>query len=542
MTTIDISLMRGEQPRIVSHLLPETNATLAQNCHFRHGVITPLYADKDAEISFSLDPQTLFHYRDDVWFAWVGRVQAIRSPVAQDKYGRVYFTDGQAPRVTSAQIATQGAGHYPAASYRLGVPAPGHPPGIGEITNPNGEERNDPLDDETRFYVETYVTAYGEEGPPGPVSREVTIPTPDCRVTLHLTSPVIQNHNLTRRRLYRSVTGGGAADYLLVAELALTQKEYVDSLSSAALGGALETYDYLMPPDNMVGLCLMANGIAAAFAGNEVMFSAPYLPYAWPSAYRQSIEHNIVAIAALGTALVVATQGYAYLFSGVSPGSMTSSKLPIMQACLSADSMVEMDGFVLYAAANGLVSVDAAGNALVATEAIVEPRQWRQRFQPETIRAWRVEGEYFALYRDARDRPAGFVFDPRAMDLRRVDTDFACAGYRLENEQLYVVRRRQLYQLQQGTQPRQMQWRSRVFLAHAAVSFACLRVLSPQLLRVGIQIVIDGEVAFSLPPGALTEPCVKLPILSGRRWQIACFGTASVERLTLSTSMDALPP
>ncbi|AVZ84124.1 hypothetical protein DBV23_17125 [Edwardsiella ictaluri] len=534
--------MRGEQPRIVSHLLPETNATLAQNCHFRHGVITPLYMDKDEAIPFSLDPQTLFHYRDDVWFTWAGRVQAIRSPVAQDQYDRVYFTDGRHPQVTSAQIASQGHGRYPAASYRLGIPAPEHPPTIGEIHYPEDEQPNDPLDDETRFYVETYVTAYGEEGPPGPVSREVSIPYPGSRVTLHLAPLIAQNHNISRRRIYRTVTGGGAADYLLVTELALGQESYVDALPSAELGGVLETYDYLMPPDNMVGLCLMANGIAAAFAGNEVMFSEPYLPYAWPGAYRQSTEHNIVAIAALGTVLVVVTQGYAYLFSGVSPGSMTSSKLPIMQACLSTDSMVEMDGFVLYAAANGLVSVDAAGNALVATEAIVEPRQWRQGFHPETIRAWRVEGEYFALYRDARDRPAGFIFDPRAMDLRRVDTDFACAGYRLENEQLYVVRRRQLYQLQQGTQPHQMRWRSRVFLAHAAVSFACLRVLSPQLLRVGVQIVIDGEVAFSLPPGALTEPCVKLPVLSGRRWQIECFGTAQVERLTLSTSMDTLPP
>ncbi|WFO09812.1 hypothetical protein MAY76_17260 [Edwardsiella ictaluri] len=542
MSSIDISLMRGEQPRIVSHLLPETNATLAQNCHFRHGVITPLYMDKDEAIPFSLDPQTLFHYRDDVWFTWAGRVQAIRSPVAQDQYDRVYFTDGRHPQVTSAQIASQGHGRYPAASYRLGIPAPEHPPTIGEIHYPEDEQPNDPLDDETRFYVETYVTAYGEEGPPGPVSREVSIPYPGSRVTLHLAPLIAQNHNISRRRIYRTVTGGGAADYLLVTELALGQESYVDALPSAELGGVLETYDYLMPPDNMVGLCLMANGIAAAFAGNEVMFSEPYLPYAWPGAYRQSTEHNIVAIAALGTVLVVVTQGYAYLFSGVSPGSMTSSKLPIMQACLSTDSMVEMDGFVLYAAANGLVSVDAAGNALVATEAIVEPRQWRRAF---TLRL---------------SAPGGW----RASIL-------LCIGMRgIAPQDLFSIRGRWIYAVwiptlrapvidwrtnscmwsgggsciscSRGTQPHQMRWRSRVFLAHAAVSFACLRVLSPQLLRVGVQIVIDGEVAFSLPPGALTEPCVKLPVLSGRRWQIECFGTAQVERLTLSTSMDTLPP
>lgn len=32
----------------------------------------------------------------------------IRSPVALDKYERVYFTDGKYPKVTSNEIATQG--------------------------------------------------------------------------------------------------------------------------------------------------------------------------------------------------------------------------------------------------------------------------------------------------------------------------------------------------------------------------------------------------------------------------------------------------
>lgn len=538
---IDIPLMRGERPRVIGHLLPEACATQARNCHFRHGVISPLREDLETSITLPITPRTLFHYRDDFWFTWPRRVDAIHSPVAQDQYGRVYFTDGQAPQVTSASIATRGQGRYPAASYRLGVPAPPSPPQIGEICYPEGEELNDPLDDETRFYVETYVTAYGEEGPPGPVSHEVTIPYPGSRVTLQLAALVAQNHNISRRRLYRSVTGGGVADYLLVAELDIAQTTYEDALPSAVLGGVLETYDYLMPPDNMVGLCLMANGIAAGFAGNEVLFSAAYLPYAWPNAYRQSTEHDIVAMAALGTSLVVTTQGYPYLFSGVSPGSMTSSKLPILQACSSADSLVEMDGFVLYASANGLVSVDHQGNARLVTEGIIDPRQWRRQFRPETIRAWSVEGEYFAHYQDAQQRRAGFIFDPQAMDLRHTDSVFDCAARQLASDQYYIARQQRLYQLQQGTHPRAMYWCSKVFLAPANTAFSCLRVLSPQPLQVGIHLIIDDAIVFSLPPGTLTEPVVKLPPLTGRRWQIACYGTAQVDRLTLSTSMARLP-
>ncbi|KAL8195924.1 UNVERIFIED_CONTAM: hypothetical protein K2H54_000093 [Gekko kuhli] len=36
---------------------------------------------------------------------------------------------------------------------------------------------------------------------------------------------------------------------------------------TAKLGPVLETYDYTMPPDKMRGICQMANGICAGFAG-----------------------------------------------------------------------------------------------------------------------------------------------------------------------------------------------------------------------------------------------------------------------------------
>ena len=64
MSAIDITTMRGEMPRAVPHLLPEQAATVAKNCHFRHGVITPIMADVDGVKTFSLKPTTIFRYRD----------------------------------------------------------------------------------------------------------------------------------------------------------------------------------------------------------------------------------------------------------------------------------------------------------------------------------------------------------------------------------------------------------------------------------------------------------------------------------------------
>ncbi|HDI1197363.1 TPA: hypothetical protein IMJ33_005973, partial [Salmonella enterica] len=202
MPAIDIVSMRGEMPRVLPHMLPDGSAVLARNCHFRFGVITPVMGDSDVVREFPVKPVTVFHYRDNFWFSWSNVTDVIRSPVAQDPYGRVYYTDGQYPKVTSAQIATSGSGPYPSASYRLGVPAPegtitctvNEPP--KEENKSSSVDEGDPTDDETRFYTQTFVTDYGEEGSPGPQSLELTVKKGGS-VDLTMQPPPLQNSNIT---------------------------------------------------------------------------------------------------------------------------------------------------------------------------------------------------------------------------------------------------------------------------------------------------------------------------------------------------------
>ncbi|RLM26499.1 hypothetical protein BIY29_05420 [Brenneria alni] len=540
MATIDITTMRGEMPRVVGHILPESNATLAQGCHFRHGVITPMQDDKDREKAFPIAPQTIFHYRDNFWFAWNKIVDAIRSPVANDDYGRVYYTDGEFPKVTGAQIATAGNGNYPAAYYRLGIPAPANPIVIGDITPPEDADEDDATDDETRYYTETYVTAYGEEGPPGPASAEITIVYPNSTVTLTLQPPGAQNNNITHRRIYRSATSTESADYLLVAELEIAVASFVDDLTNAELSASLETYDYFMPPDGMIGLCMMSNGIAAGFMGNQVMFSEAYLPYAWKDSNKQTTQDEIVAITPVGTTLVVGTKGIPYIFSGITPSNITSNHPIIALSCVSRQSMVTMDGFALYASPNGLVSVSAAGAAEIATANIIEAKQWRRDFNPSTIRAWRVENEYLALY-DIDTGVAGFIFDPVSMDIRRITTTFDAAYNDESGDTLYIVKGKQLYTLGDGALPVNCRWRSKIYLAPSNTAFSCLRIMSGALSQIGVILHADGKSVLHLPPGSIRESLLKLPPLRGKRWQIGVYGSAQIDRITLATSMQEMP-
>lgn len=530
MPVLDIVTMRGTMPRVEPHLLSDEVAVIARDCHFDHGVISPLEDDASAGVELPIVPTTLFHYGQH-WFAWNKVVEVIRSPIAQDPYGRVYYTDGEYPKVTHAQIATGGS-NKPTAWYRLGIPAPGVPVGVGTTTPPVGGVDDDLTDDETRFYVDTFVTAMGEEGPPGPVSGKVNIGIPGSSVALMLSPPTTQNSNITKRRIYRSVSGGGLADYLLVAELPIAQASFVDTRVDGELGAVLETYDYTMPPDGMRGMCQMANGMCAGFAGNSLYLCEPYLPYAWPEKYRLTTEHDIVAIAAIDTTLVIGTKGYPYLAQGVSPASVTTQKLSqLPQSCVSGRSMVAMDGVVLYASPDGLVGIGANGGQVV-TEQVITSKQWRA-MKPETMRAWHHEGKYVAM----TDTHA-FIFDPKSGDLRELTNRWDAAVSDMESDSLYVAKGRNLQIWRGGSASNgQFIWRSKLFMVPEGTSFNCCRVLAQDVGLVGIKLFVDGEQVMELSPGNLVPGAFRLPPVRGRFWQIEVFGTSVVSRITLASSM-----
>ena len=70
--------------------------------------------------------------------------------------------------------------------------------------------------------------------------------------------------------------------------------------------------------------------------------------------------------------------------------------------------------------------------------------------------------------------------------------------------------------------------------------------MGEQLFYVGLNIIIDGNVAVVLPPGSLalgeqTQRVIKLPALRGKEWQVEVWGKAQIDRITLATSLQELP-
>ncbi|PWI34834.1 hypothetical protein DI392_00705 [Vibrio albus] len=531
---IDISLMKGETPRLKPHLLSNETATLAKDCQFERGILAPV---NDNAVSFSapISPLSLFKYGTN-WFFWETKVHAINNPMDQDVYDRVYWTGEDKPRVTAQDVALDINGNGPAAWYDLGVPAPASSPVVADIDTSTGEDPEegelDSYDDEDRVYIQTYVTRFGEEGAPGDPSESVVVEKPGSTVTITLAQPGVNTHNITHTRLYRSVTSTTGRKYIMVAELPISQATYVDSERDAS-GASLETYDYDVPDENMQGLCLMANGICAGFAGNGVMFSEAYLPYAWPSDYRDTTEHEIMAIAAIGNSLAVATKGYPYIFDGVTPSAITGTKLPAEQACVSAESLVVISGMAFYASPDGLIALSSDG-ATNTTDQLITRDQW-QAFNPETIKATSVEGKYIAQYAGG-----AFIFDPVSRDFIVISDSWDCAYNDLETDTLYVVIGSDVYQWRNGSNPLTFEWQSKEFLMPRNSVLNSARVQSPEPELVSVEFFADGELVMTVALGDLTDEAFRLPSVRASKWQIKVTGTAEVERILVASSMQEL--
>jgi len=537
MATIFIKAFMGERPRIDPRHLPNEAAQIASGCHFYHGNLSALRKPKLTGETVLFNAKTIFKYLNIYWFAWSKKINAVNSQVANDPWQRVYFTGDGYPKVTN-NIIFSGV-NMPAASYRLGVQAPENvitgiiTEGIllpNEVVNAN--------DDETRYYTHTFVTEQGEEGAPGNASVKMTILTPskaDTLVTLSFLPPNVNQSNITNRRIYRTATGGGSADYLLVAEIPIAQATFVDNLQGDELGAPLETYDYEMPLIDMKGLVAMANGIMAGYSGNTVCFSESYLSYAWPSKYQMTTEHNIVTMVAMGNSLAVLTEGYPYIFSGTTPDSIAGHKIESNQSCSNDRSAVIIEGALIYASPDGLVQLTVNG-AISITDKIITREQW-QAYQPSTIEAYYQEGRYLAFYGVALNK--GFIFDPKTGDFRNFDSTAYCGFNSLIDDALYLSNSGNISKWEDDILTMDYVWRSKVFqFSDSNLSSALVK--GDNLALSGIRFLVDGIEAFNLSIGSIPVNAFRLPETRGNTWEIEVYGKAEIKEIIVTDTMDKI--
>ena len=424
-------------------------------------------------------------YQNGYWFTWNSVVDVVRSPVNGD-VDHIYYTGDGAPKMTDYFSVFGSGTDYPISSYDLGIPAP-----TSLITAATGVGGGCQITEQTTtYYVYTYVSTFGEEGPPSPPSTAVQVcPGQTVDLSGMLTGPTTGSYNLASKRIYR--VPNGASNYQLVAEVPLASTTFPDTLSDAQLQEGLQTTDWVPPPADMHSLRLLPNGVAVGASQNSVYFSPAFAPYAFPKGWALSTDYPIVGLGTFDTNVVACTEDVPYLITGMDGASMSMAKLDASQACVSKRGITDLDGYgVVYPSPDGLISVSLSGVRNI-TENYLAREEW-QALKPETILGFANEGRYYGFYDNGTK--AGFIFDPRDATAGFTHIDLhAQGGYRDPlTDSLYLIdASNNIIRMEGGSAYLTYTYRSRV-LRTRETNFAFCRVFADTYTNLTINLYVNG--------------------------------------------------
>lgn len=279
---------------------------------------------------------------------------------------------------------------------------------------------------EARSYLYTWVTEYEEEGPPSPPT--VVNGWSNAVWTLTFFSPPTDDmgvvRNIKKLRLYRTISSqSGNTTYFWVCDVDIASNLVVQSnniqhtgdgtgdVVTTDIGKIVDTMDdsvialntqlistlFFPPPEGLQGIKSMPNGMAVGFRGNELWFSEPYFPHAWPPNYVITTEFPIVGVGVSGQSAVACTSSTPYVATGVNPANMTLAKTNVAEPCHSRGSIVDTDAGVYYASPNGLVLVTQAAQVTNTTEMWITREKWRLNTPQKNVRAVMLASSYFAF-------------------------------------------------------------------------------------------------------------------------------------------------
>lgn len=425
MVAVNITSFGGMIPALDDRKIPDNAATLSRNIFLYDGNLKGM---RTPRLLRNVPPGATYSYRlpddyggasqsndDAVWLDFVNaQTDVVRAPVFGDVYDRYYWASSTAMPMynTRARIAASQP------SWLLGVTQPANAPGVNVVGGSGATV--------SRAYVYTYVSAYGEEGPPSLPTLVTGFINGSWNLTW--TSPVPADlgvsRNLTKVRVYRTVTStGGVATYFLVSEFTLPTLAYSDVLTDAVVSGnaQLESATWSGPPFDLQGLCAMPNGIIAGWRNNELWFSEPYRPHAWPVGYVLTVPFPIVGLGIVGQTLVVCTTGYPMTASGVNPTYITTSTLATFEPCTSRESIMSAPEGVYYASPNGLVLVNP-GLATNVTRDLITPDRWAE-LTPSRFKAARFASAYYGY-----GALSGGVFDDDSFEITNAFVNLDATG------------------------------------------------------------------------------------------------------------------
>lgn len=384
---------------------------------------------------------------------------------------------------------------------------------------------------DSRYYVYTYVTDRGEESAPSPVSDLVECDQNDTVGISITTAP--SGRYITKWRFYRSNTGSNDAAFQFLEEGNIATLTGTDTAKSSDLQEVIPSLTWAEPPSNLQGLTGMPNGVMAGFFGNTVAFCEPYIPYAWPVDYQISTEHPVVAMASFGQTLVVGTRGSPYYISGADSASMSAVKMDSRQSCVSARSMISVDGGVIYASPDGLCLANGQGIQVI-TQGIYTREDWQALNPSSLVCAFHDGVVYFY-----GSTGVTYALNVATGKLSTVTLGTVTTLY-VDNitDKLYAASGTNVASLFTSATKRTAVWKSKVFVLPKTTGFAWLTIESDFSTSLTVKWYGDGVLRHTAAVSSRLP--VRLPAGEFLEHEIEISGTARWNSLTIASSTAEL--
>jgi hypothetical protein len=459
MRKVDIQVFKGIAPRVSPAIL-EPGQGVEVIGETTSGELrpwrSPLHkADCEADtMGIYLTP-----YGD--WLYWDEPVSACPSPTIGEAFGRIYYTLETGGLFAAPKYPGGGGTEY--IPVLAGVPKPASP-----VTVTIGGSGSGTVQD--RVYVYTYVNAWGEEGPPSdPSDFKEWQPGKSCTLSnFVLPAAPLAHKNITAIRIYRMAIGDVGADWFFVTEVAYNISTFVDTVAEIALGEVLSTADYDLPQAGAKGLTSMGMGVLATFDGNEIAFSEPHLPYAWPQKYRISIAGGVVALGVAGSGLVVLTSESPYYVYGTHPSVFVQSKQNEITPCVSPYGVVSSEFGAIFPAVDGLRILRDDNPSKLITEHLLTAKEWLL-FDPLTIRAAYYDGNYFGF---SKEKSFSFNIRTGVMSLTGINADSVFT----DGMAMFISRNSGIWEWEGAQQLTKARFKSKIFRFQSPINMSMVRI------------------------------------------------------------------
>ena len=173
---------------------------------------------------------------------------------------------------------------------------------------------------------------------------------------------------------------------------------FTDDFLVSSLTTIISSEENDPPPSNMKGLITTHNNILAGFFNNQLCFSFPDQPHAWPEKYRITFDSDIVDIEAVAGYIIVLTEDYPHQVSGNDPATMVSARIDTPYPCLSKRSVVNMGYGVVWATHGGLASWSPTTGIDLITKFVHDWDTWNEALDPSTLVGHFYDGKYFGSH------------------------------------------------------------------------------------------------------------------------------------------------